>query len=209
LRHRASNLHSVIKQLNKVSYWIPTLVLWKSSLLERAKMLTKIINIAVELRRLNNFSGVMAFLAGVNLACLFRLTFSFMAIGDESAQKLKELQELMDPSKSWKNYRTALKQAENKPTVPYLGLYLSDLTQIYEGNDTAEGDIIFFEKQNLVGNTIHELEQYQRSAFVLDVKEPLLTFTKGLPVLEEPDLWELSQQREPRSAKIEDLLDSQ
>ena len=61
----------------------------------------------------------MAFLAGINLACMFRLKFTFMAIGEDIASKLKELQELMDPTKSWKKYRTALKAAAF-PAVPYL-----------------------------------------------------------------------------------------
>lgn len=74
------------------------------------------------MRKLNNFSGVMAFLAGINLACLFRLQFSFMAIGNTTASKLKNLQRLMDPKKSWKNYRTALKGAVF-PVVPYLFVF--------------------------------------------------------------------------------------
>lgn len=170
-------------------------------------MLTKIISVAVELRKLNNFNGVMAFLAGINLACMYRLTFTFMAIAEDISLKLKELQELMDPTKSWKKYRTALKKAA-VPAVPYLGLYLSDLTQIYEGNDTKTGDTIHFEKQNLVSATIRDIQYLQDHPYrSLRFSEDIILFTSGLPVLDDSDLWELSLQREPRDANIEDLLE--
>lgn len=170
----------------------------------------------------------MAFLAGINLACLFRLTFSFMAIGNATASKLQNLQKLMDPRKSWKNYRTALKEAVY-PVVPYLfvflrlfmfffvhffnylmcrGLYLSDLTQIYEGNDTYTNDIIHFEKQHRVGLIIREIHAIQTHPYSLHVSESLRFILSGLPVLDDSDLWELSLQREPRESKIEDLLES-
>lgn len=87
-------------------------------------------------------------------------------------------------------------------------MYLSDLTQIYEGNDTYTNDIIHFEKQHRIGLIIREIQAMQSHPYhSLHVSESLQIVTSGLPVLDDSDLWELSLQREPRDSKIEDLLD--
>ena len=50
--------------------------------------------------------------------------------------------DLMDPSHSWSKYRNALKEAREKSAIPYLGVYLTDLTFIDEGNpDVLDGKI--------------------------------------------------------------------
>ena len=84
---------------------------------------------------------------------------------------------------------------------------MSDLTQIYEGNNTKSGDVIHFEKQVLIASTIKQIQALQSHPYhSLRTNEPLITFTSGLPVLDDSDLWELSLLREPRDAKLDDLM---
>merc|ERR1712146_203346 len=49
---------------------------WQSSLKERVRALTKIVNIAEHLRRYNNFNSLVSVLAGINNAATHRLKFT-------------------------------------------------------------------------------------------------------------------------------------
>jgi len=63
---------------------------------------------------------------------------------------------MMDSKLNYKKYRDALVQeAEHKlPVVPYLGVYLRDLTFIDEGNPDYIDDLINFGKLLMIGEVM-------------------------------------------------------
>ena len=48
------------------------------------------------------------------------------------------------------------------PVVPYVGLYLSDLTFIDEGNPNEINGLINFSKRMLLYEVIQQVQQYQQ-----------------------------------------------
>ena len=61
---------------------------------------------------------------------------------------------------SFRGLRNCLRSAD-PPCVPYLGMYLTDLTFIEDGNpDTVDG-LINFVKRRLYANVIRDLQQFQ------------------------------------------------
>jgi len=203
LHHRAPHILNMISRSNHLSFWVASLLLWAPTLKERVKMATKFIKIAQHLRELNNFNTLMGVVAGINMSAISRLKQTFADLDKGAKSIFEQLQFVLNPSSSFKNYRQDLHNA-NPPCLPYLGTYLTDLTFMEDGNpDTlpskpSKTPLINFAKRELVYNVVRELQLYQQSAYKFPIVEPIYTFLTALPFGDEKDLYELSLLREPR-----------
>ena len=86
------------------------------------------VNVAKEFEYLNNFNGLMVIVIVMNQIKLPTLT-------DELLLEIKRLEELMNMSHNYKNYRNRLLEISG-PCNPFLGLFIKDLYFIEEGNVT-------------------------------------------------------------------------
>lgn len=207
LRHRAPNIMAMITRVNRISYWVPNVILWHSSMSDRGKVVEKFIALADELRKLRNYSALMGVLGGLGMSSTARLKFTFLAVNEQKLALLKELQSLMSSNKSFGVYRAQLASCQ-PPAVPYLGVYLSDLTFINDGNQDLVGEAcaINFKKRRMVHRVLDAVETYQKGAYETPVHECAQLFTLSFPQLNDDDLYKLSLKREPRGAEITDIL---
>ncbi len=67
-----------------------------------------------------------------------------------------------------------------------------------DGNPDKVDNLINFGKRELVYRVIEEVHQYQLTAYNFERQEPIYTFLRELPSLDEKDLFDLSLVREPR-----------
>lgn len=189
----------MITRFNAISMWVAFLIIEPPGFQMRAKRFEKIIYIAEELLKLNNFQTLMAFLGGVNNAAISRLKFTKDQLSKRATQKLEELEKLMNMEGSYKGYREALKNAQ-PPVIPYLGVYLSDLTFVEDGNPDFIDNLINFSKRQLIYDTISKIETYKvtppEALTNLVINKNLL----DIPLYEEQRLYADSLAREPRGA---------
>jgi len=88
-------------------------------------------------------------------------------------------------------------------TLPYLGVYLRDLTFIEEGNPTflRENNLINYEKIQLVGQVIREVQFFQKNSSYPDLvasdQPPTIKYLKKLKGLKEDQLDAKSLECEP------------
>ena len=61
----------------------------------------------------------MGIIAGLNISSVQRLKVTLLEVDQKVVQKFNELEKLMDPSSSFKNYRKALAQSKTL-ALPYL-----------------------------------------------------------------------------------------
>jgi len=192
-----------IDRFNDVSSWVASMVVKVEDRVQRARMLSKIISIAMHLRQLNNFSTLFAFVAGLSNPSIARLAATKRELQQKSIDDLNLLEEFVSPESNFKMYRGMLKELAlnscQSPTIPYIGLYLKDLTFIEDGNpDFVGNNLINFEKRNLVSRVILEIMRYQQRPYNLLVVPRIRSFLKNLPRKPDKELFKLSLLREPR-----------
>lgn len=112
------------------------------------------------------------------------------------------LKKATDHSKNYSDYRSALKRA-GLPCLPFLGLFLTDLTFTDDGNpDTRNaGKLINFDKYAKTSRIINEVIRYQ-SPFPLtevpEIQEYLLGSINDRGQRDHQELYEISLRLEPR-----------
>jgi hypothetical protein len=112
------------------------------------------------------------------------------------------MSQLMSEEKSCKNYRQLL-HSINPPCIPFLGVYLTDLTMIETGNsdNLKEGpNLINFQKRYLVAQVINELRRYQCTPYNLTVVDSIACWIKERPVQDQQEIYDTSLALEPRQA---------
>jgi hypothetical protein len=197
LQYRASNVLGLINRVNILSYWIPSMILWPDKLVQRVKVFEKFVHVANHLKRLGNYSALMAVLAGLGQSSTARLTHTKASLSTECKKIFGELEALMSPVKSFATYRAKLRSSK-PPAVPYLGVYLQDLTFIEDGNPDQIDGLVNFERLGLVYGVLKEVLLFQQQSYGFPVLEPMSTLLISLPFATEKNLYDLSLMREPR-----------
>jgi hypothetical protein len=128
------NLTTLIAHFNRISQWVQTTILRHIDAKLRARLVTHFVEVAKYLAALQNYDGVMQFMAAFQSASVSRLKKTWAAQSKATQAELTRLKDLLSPQSSFAKLRDALRSA-NPPAVPYVGMYLADLTFIDEGND--------------------------------------------------------------------------
>eukprot|EP00300_Choanocystis_sp_HF-7_P009228 c16327_g1_i2.p1 GENE.c16327_g1_i2~~c16327_g1_i2.p1 ORF type:complete len:314 (+),score=47.62 c16327_g1_i2:463-1404(+) len=163
-RHRSPNVLRAILRFNIVSMWAGQQIMNESKLRERARAMTKIMRLAKCLANLNNFSSTLALISAINEASLSRLRVTREEVPGAVMQQFKALEVTLSADRSHRAYREHLKST-NPPCVPYLGVYLTDLTFMEDNKDFFANGHINFVKRQLVSRVIGEIMLYQQKGY--------------------------------------------
>jgi son of sevenless-like protein len=157
---------------------------------------------------LNNFNSLMAILAGLNSAPIHRLKRTWELVPARTNSALDSLKQHMNPTRNFATYRESLHSID-PPCVPFLGVYLTDLTFIDDGNpDKLPGtNLINFSKYSKCAEVISEIQQYQKLPYFLTTVNDIQRFLDqhlrgGRDVV---DFYKLSLQLEPREREDEKI----
>tara|TARA_R110002050_G_scaffold193640_3_gene328668 strand:+ start:584 stop:1621 length:1038 start_codon:yes stop_codon:yes gene_type:complete len=94
----------------------------------------KFIHIASQLRKLNDFNGMLAIISGLGNVAVQRLKKAWGGIPSKMLTKFENMSALMAPIGGYREYRQTMAVAV-KPVIPYVALYLQDLVHISDGMD--------------------------------------------------------------------------
>jgi hypothetical protein len=89
------------------------------------------------------------------------------------------------------------------------GVHLTDLVYIDENPDTIpykDKQLINFAKRKLVYGVISQLQRLQQTPYNIQPVHQIVVLLKKLPCLDEATLYRKSLEREPRKAKLQDIL---
>ncbi|KAJ5935587.1 hypothetical protein N7466_005134 [Penicillium verhagenii] len=196
----APNIRGLIQYSNQLSNWVGALILAESEMKKRAQIIGHLVNIANVCHELQNYSAVVSILSGFQSAPIYRLTRTWAIVTEKCCNILRPLQALTSSTHNYGAYRRALRTAV-PPCIPFLGLYLKDLTFIEDGNQalTPEG-LINFHKYTMLAASVDEIQRFKEAPYCLqpvpELQEFLASKLQSATGLDE--MWDRSCELEPK-----------
>lgn len=200
--HVAVNIRASIEYCNQVTSWVSDAILSQVEVKKRVTLIKHWVQIAERCRQLNNFNTCMAILSAFDNSAVGRLKRTWEMVGARTNQILSHIRKLMGANRNFIEYR-AIIHSINPPCIPFLGIYLQDLTFIEDGNadylKTSKG-LINFAKRAKTAEVIREIQQYQSTYYQLTPVDELQTFiqTNLQSTRDEEQLYHESLKLEPR-----------
>ncbi|RDA86472.1 hypothetical protein CP532_3603 [Ophiocordyceps camponoti-leonardi (nom. inval.)] len=160
-------------------------VLQHPEIKKRAAVIKHWIKIANHCHELHNYDGLMAIICSLNSSTISRLRKTWDAVSPKRKEMLRALQDLVEPSQNHKVLRTRLHD-HVPPCLPFLGMYLTDLTFVDIGNpatkhmslgagpdDAGAGGltVVNFDKHCRTAKIIGELQRFQIPYRLLEVPD--------------------------------------
>ncbi|KAJ3247514.1 hypothetical protein HDU78_003927 [Chytriomyces hyalinus] len=155
-REMTPYLNFFIDRFDKESYWVATEIVMQKDIKKRIKVLTTFILTTKACQEANNFFTLFSFMSGLGLSPVSRLKKTWEGLSDKTKAVYAELEKIIDPSRNMKNYRDLLAKAV-PPIVPFLPIYLKDLTFMNDGNAKMVEGMINFEKLRMMGNRVNDI----------------------------------------------------
>ena len=206
LRARAPHVREMIRQFNAVSGWVVAAVVRPAAVRERAAVMGRFVRVAQHLAEMHNYNSLTSVLSGLNSSAVSRLHHTAAEMPPALQRARAALEAVMAADNNFHAYRALLAATEDKvPTVPYLGVSLTDLTFCDENSDYVNG-LINFSKRSLVYQIIHELLKRQDAHYAFQPVQQILDVFRSLPPCDEQEAYSLSLKREPRGCLRANIL---
>ncbi|XP_076009039.1 ras-specific guanine nucleotide-releasing factor RalGPS2 isoform X2 [Genypterus blacodes] len=215
----APNVVAFTRRFNQTSFWVVREILHAQTLKIRAEVLSLYIRTAKKLCDSNNLHAVMAVVSGLQSAPIFRLAKTWALLSRKDKATFDRLNYLMSKEDNYKRLRDYISLQSMVSCIPYLGMYLSDLTYIDSAYPSTGSILEHEQRSNLMNNLLRIISDLQRSC-TYDI--PLLPhvqkylnsvrYIEELQKFVEDDNYKLSQKIEPgtstprANASKEDLV---
>ncbi|KAI9801410.1 MAG: hypothetical protein M1825_003389 [Sarcosagium campestre] len=137
---------------------------------KRATIIKQWVKIANHCLELNNYDSLMAIICSINSSTILRLKRTWEVVSQKTKVRLENLRGIVEVSRNYAVLRQRL-QGHVPPCLPFVGIYLTDLTFVDVGNGTTRqlpGDegsqgtsVINFDKHMKTAKIIGELQRFQ------------------------------------------------
>lgn len=132
---KCKNLRKLVENFNQLTAWASTYIVTGFYTKQRAYYMKHVISIAYYSLQLNNFHATMALLVSLRFPPIQRLKKSWRLVEQKYTSMFGEIQEVLDIENNWSKYRARL-ESSARPSLPYIGVFLQDLTFLNDGNQT-------------------------------------------------------------------------
>lgn len=125
----ATGVEVVISRFNLMVNWIKSEILLTRVLSERVQAIARFIHVAHQARRLQNYATMMQVVLALSSGCIRRLTKTWKAVLPEDTAMLEALENIVSPFRNFHRLRAEFNSLDtSKGCIPFLAVYLSDLT---------------------------------------------------------------------------------
>lgn len=214
----ATNVKAMSTLSTQTTLWVTANILLEHEIKRRAAVIKYFIAFAEQCRLLNNFNTLMSVLGALTSVPVERLTRTWQAVHQKSLAAYDQLKKIMRTDRNFAEYRDSLHSC-NPPAIPFVGVYLQDLTFIEDGNDDmihSTPGLINFGKRQRTAGTIRDLQQFQNVPYnltpVAEIQDWLLKRLEELcPNGQSSDrlveeFWKMSTTLEPKEKDSERVL---
>jgi len=196
----APNTTRCIEYFNRVSYWCATEIVSQKSLKMRVKVLKRILVIAQKCMEYKNYNTLFAIISSLSFSSISRLKMTWRALPSKYEDMYKEMKELCCVEKHYLPYKKLI-STQTPPLVPYLGVFLRDLTFIEVGNSNhldEDKKMINYDKYRMLAVVLADLRKYQQIPYDFEVQHDVQTSLRiSMLTLDEDQLFNLSRIVEP------------
>ncbi|XP_030626637.1 ras-specific guanine nucleotide-releasing factor RalGPS2 isoform X2 [Chanos chanos] len=203
----APNVVAFTRRFNQVSFWVVREILHAQTLKIRAEVLSLYIRTAKKLCDMNNLHAVMAVVSGLQSAPIFRLNKTWALLSRKDKATFERLEYLMSKEDNYKRLREFISSQSMTSCIPYLGIYLSDLTYIDSAHPSTGSILENEQRSNLMNNILRIISDLQRSCeYDIPVLPHIQKYLNSVRYIEElqkfveDDNYKLSLKIEPASS---------
>ncbi|KAJ3451427.1 guanine nucleotide exchange factor [Anaeramoeba flamelloides] len=187
----APNIIQLIGRFNFLADWASTLILKENELKLRIKSLARVITLANELLKLNNFNDMFSIISGLQNSAVIRLDRTFKRLPKKIKKVYQELDSLTDVSQGCKKLMDLTKKSK-PPKVPYLAEYLKVLLYIDDLPDKVDNGLINWRKRMRMFEVVTEIKKYQIVGYNFHFINKIKNLFFEQVNLTEDEMWERS-----------------
>jgi son of sevenless-like protein len=204
----AANIKALILHSNQLTNWVAQMILNQADVKRRVIVIKHFVSVADKCRQLSNFSTLTSIISALGTAPIHRLSRTWQQVNGKTKDTLESMRKLMGSTKNFAEYRDTLHKAV-PPCVPFLGVYLTDLTFIEDGIPSIikKTTLINFAKRAKTAEVIRDIQQYQNVPYPLqpvpELAEYILSNMRTAGDVHE--MYETSLQVEPREREDEKI----
>jgi len=200
----APNLVALAANFNKVSCWTAHSILSQPTNKDRARMFAKFVRVAKQLLEIGNYQTGAAVLSGVRSRPVERLSELKEEMNMRHVERMEKLAAKVSPEKNYAEYRTL---PTTPPCIPFLAVYLRDLTFIDEGNSwftNSNKTVCNFVKADLMAACLRGIALDKTAQFCFQHNEQDLADLRAVvqQAPSEEELYQLSVSIEPFRSQV-------
>ncbi|XP_026480940.1 ras-specific guanine nucleotide-releasing factor 2-like [Ctenocephalides felis] len=200
---RAPHILLMTRRFNDVSRLVVSEIVRRPGLQARTQAIEKWAAVADISRCLHNFNGVLQVCAAFTNSSVFRLKKTWEKVSKTTRQTIAKLQRVVSSDGRFRVLRDALHRCD-PPCIPYLGLYLTDLSFIEEGTpDFTPDGLLNFSKMRMIAHVIREIRHFQQTPYKIENIPKVTNYLLDASLLlDDDELYRLSLQIEPRTSRL-------
>ncbi|XP_062278712.1 ral guanine nucleotide dissociation stimulator-like 2 isoform X1 [Scomber scombrus] len=218
------SVRATVRQFNKLANAVLASCLWPTKLRsqQRARLLEKWISVAEECRARKNFSSLYAVVSALQSNPIHRLRKTWQETDRDAIKRYEDLSEIFSEKDNYSQSRELLKEegtskfanldnrlnhrhlnrSNAQGTVPYLGIFLTDLTMLDTAvKDKLDNGYINFDKRRREFEVLAQIRLLQSSCknCVFTSDEAFEQWYHSVPSLTEEESYRLSNEIEAPS----------
>jgi len=160
-----------------ITGWVTESILNEPDTRKRTVLVKYFIKLADRCVGLHNFSTLRSILAALDSSMISRLTKTWAALPNKSKIVLEAMRKITDHTRNHAEYRSRLRRIA-PPAVPFVGLYLTDITFCREGNPALRPSpkdenwmLINFIKYHKLARIVQDMQRFQSPYPLLEIPE--------------------------------------
>ncbi|XP_026117456.1 ras-specific guanine nucleotide-releasing factor RalGPS1 [Carassius auratus] len=157
------NVVAFTRRFNQVSFWAVREILTAQTLKIRAVILGHFIKIAKKLLELNNLHSLVSVVSALQSAPIFRLSKTWALISRKDKATFEKLDFLTSKEENYNRMREYIRSLKMAPCIPYLGIYLFDMTYIDSAYPASDSIIETEQRTNQMNNLLRIISDLQVS----------------------------------------------
>lgn len=161
------NVRALTSLSTVITGWVAESILNEHDIKKRTALVKFFIKVADRCSSLHNYSTSRSMLAAFDSSTISRLRQTWMGLPQKNRLQLEAMRRLADHGRNYHEYRTKLRNTA-PPAVPFLGLYLTDVTFCREGNPShrvfplnADKKLLNFNKYHKLARIVQDMQRFQ------------------------------------------------